>query len=259
MKKIILLTCCILLLFTSCNVQPQKEPDTDTNTDTDTEQESETDEIITDHSWYSKDNGDNFSFHSIADLKRYFRGKDASGNHIAVVDPIYERYANYQKFVDTIIASGNIFIPYINGEEIAIQEENGYAQVFILPYGSFKQPWLGFHCAPRNRLFVDIMYIPEEHLSKDYIASAAAFTKNVAPDYPNLENAESHENIESVYETQLVLSDRTVTALVYKYHGDARLYYNFIYDNLLIRVVGYRTEAPDTWFKGLSFAEIPIS
>ena len=106
MKKLTLLLCCIVLLFTSCNVHPQKEPDIDTDTNTDTEQEPETGETTTDHSWYSKDDGDNFSFHSIADLKRYFRGKDPSGNHIAVANPIYEQYANYQKFVDAIITGG---------------------------------------------------------------------------------------------------------------------------------------------------------
>ena len=217
-------------------------------------------EPVIDRSWYSINDGDDLSFDSISDLKRYFREKDPFGNHLAVIDPIYEQYPRYQRFVNEILTSGKIVVPYMNGKEVTIRKESDDARVSLITYEWFKQPWIWFQCeSKRAEQRIQIMYIPEEHLSKDYIVSASAFIKNVAPNYPHLENAESHEEIESVYETQLVLSDRTVTSLAHKYKGDLRIYYSFIYDNLFIRVVGYRTELNDNWFKGLSFAEIPIS
>ena len=80
---------------------------------------------------------------------------------------------------------------------------------------------------------------------------ASDVIKGLSHNSPNLNNlGEQHEKI---YNKQIKLKDREVTALVYEYKTDNRDSIKFIYNDFLVDIRCDQQVWNDNWFSSLSF------
>ena len=82
--------------------------------------------------------------------------------------------------------------------------------------------------------------------------TASEVIKELSPNSANIDNLGAQH--ESIYNKQMKLNDREVTALVIEYKEDARESIFFIYDDLLVLVRCDSDVWSEEWFADLSFA-----
>ena len=93
-------------------------------------------------------------------------------------------------------------------------------------------------------------YLPDVIDQKENLTASEAI-KELSPNSPNLNNlGEQHEKI---YNKQIELKDREVTALVYEYKTDNRESIKFIYNDFLVDIRCDQQVWNDNWFSSLSF------
>ena len=84
--------------------------------------------------------------------------------------------------------------------------------------------------------------------------TASEVIKELSPNAPNINNlGKQHKNI---YNCDIKLSNREVTALVYEYKNDNRNSIKFVYDGLLVEIRCNMQVWNEQWFAELSFDSI---
>jgi hypothetical protein len=88
-------------------------------------------------------------------------------------------------------------------------------------------------------------------MEKSGTATASEIIAELAPNYPNVDNLGEHYG--NIYNKDITLADRTVTALVYEKKDDTRITVRFFYDGLSVTVTGEPEYLNGEWFSALSF------
>ena len=168
-----------------------------------------------------------------------------------------EELDTFRSFVEKLRAQ-NIPAPYADGSAIELRKEDGYSAISLFVSEAYGLPWIFYHpkVSSGENFYIKITYIPETISEKQKNPTAAEVIGALSPNAPNLNHlGESHENI---YNQQIKLRDREVTALVYEYKSDKRNSTVFVYGDLLVEVRCDPAVWSDEWFASLSlncFAE----
>ena len=157
-------------------------------------------------------------------------------------------------FVRAIRSYDNV-VPYLNGIAIELIHKDGFPNINMFASELYKLPWLWYSPnIPGENLYIKTTFLPESLLSKDNL-TASKVIKELSPGSPNVGN--TGERHKSIYENEIALSDRTVTALVIEYKTDKRNSTFFVYDNLLVEVRNDPEIWDADWFASLSFGAFP--
>ena len=97
-------------------------------------------------------------------------------------------------------------------------------------------------------------YLPNDVVQDPETTPASEVIKALSPNSPNVNNkGKQHKDI---YNKEITLADRNVTALVYEYKEDTRNTTFFVYGDLLVQISSDSDVWTDEWFASLSFQNI---
>ena len=164
----------------------------------------------------------------------------------------------FETFLETYQPQDAIF-PYWFDKPMELREEN--PKIAIYPCESYDLTWIAYFSSYEEipewkESFVKVAYIPEGILEGKNDLTVAEVLKELSSDSVGVDNwGPYHKN---VYNTNLKLQDREVTALIieynYKaYHLETMI---FVYDNLLV-VISIDLDLWDiSWFQYFGFAPL---
>ncbi len=162
-----------------------------------------------------------------------------------------EQSGNLRYFLKTVRSKNNA-VPYFNGEKMKLSEEKGYSSITLFASDLYGLPGIYYHPESyRSVSYIQVTYLPERIMEKSGTATASEIIAELAPNYPNVDNL--GERYSNIYNKDITLADRTVTALVYEKKDDTRITVRFFYDGLSVTVTGEPGYLNGEWFSALSF------
>lgn len=156
--------------------------------------------------------------------------------------------AAFKKFFTALRMEKNV-IPYLNGSEMKLREGESITFYLSEAYGL---PWVFYkpQVATNDNFYISITLVPGDY-GVVIGETASSLLRKISPEAPNIGNlGQNHKNI---YEKDIKLQDRVVTALVHEYIDDGRNGYLFIYNQMLVWVRCNPEVWDDAWFSGLGF------
>ena len=179
-----------------------------------------------------------------------FREYDLSKSSYTIQDYKVLLDKPYSDFVDRVNADKSFPQPMKGGEPIELRDEKGFSSITFLVSELYGIPWISYY--PKDptgeNFYIKMTYLPE---SVDTSLTASEVIRQLSPGSPNINNlGERHK---SIFERQIKLSDREVTALVCEYNDDPRCNIAFVYGEMLVEVKCKTEVWSDEWFSGLSF------
>lgn len=204
-----------------------------------------------------------FYFDSTEELLAYFT-PDVNTQEIAAMtknkrnhlkeEPISEEYT---ELINKIAEEQAIYVPMQNGAQISFRNwGEGYSNIALKPVGTYNKAWIWyFFLAEKGNNMIRIMYLDDEHIEFAKNNSCSALLKKIYPDAVNIDNYLFTFNHKKVYETEIVLADRTVSALVSEMIDSERIFVSFAYDEIYVLIQALPDVITDEWFKELSFCK----
>jgi len=193
-----------------------------------------------------------FHFDSYKEMIKDFRKYDISKSSYTIQGFKAFMGEPYTKFVDKVNSDRSFPQPMIDGNPITYRNKEGFSNITFLVKELYGLPWIAYYpqVSTGENFFIKITYLPES-IETDNDPSTSAVIKQLSPNSPNVNNLGTrHKNI---YEKNIKLRDREVTALVCEYNDDPRNNTAFVYGDLLIEVRGTTEVWNDEWFASLSF------
>lgn len=145
----------------------------------------------------------------------------------------------------------DIYVPYYQGERIPFRNEEGFANITVLPSDWLERPWIWFHCGLTSRIMT--MYLDDNLIQEANNKGCSWLLNQLYPDAPNVGNIKDYPHYKKIYEQELGLADRKVNALVYEFQDESDKYVNFVYDGILVSICADARGIDDEWFSQLSF------
>ena len=192
-----------------------------------------------------------FDYISILDFEKSLYNEGELYSKLSEYGVKSETLDKFKVFIEKL-RSQNIVVPYINGKVIELRNLEGYSNVSLFASELYELPWVFYHpsVSTGENFYIKMTYLPEVFTKTENLM-ASDIIKELSPNSPNLNNlGEQHEKI---YNKQIQLHDREVTALVYEYKTDNRDSIKFIYDDFLVEVRCDPQVWNDNWFSSLSF------
>ncbi len=161
----------------------------------------------------------------------------------------------YLSFVDRMINKDILLkVPTMDGEVMKpCSFENGNQPFSVFTWENFDRPQIFYWTAFEQRsYYIRIGYLTKDELAKVDGKSITEVLAVLMPD-ADIKNY-NKESFSDLYETELALADKTVSALCAK-SIEHRTYYFFVYGDLLV-VIGdgeYKTEIKDDFWKKFGF------
>ena len=191
---------------------------------------------------------DSFSLYcdSLADLK-----KEAAGRLLFGDDPNGGNVLWYA-FIKKLCLQP-ITAPHLNGEVIEFRNEDGFPNIIFRSSELYGLPWIVYYpkVSTGENFYIQITYIPDDIMEKLNDPTASEVIKELAPDSSNIEHFGKYDT--SVYEREINLRDREVTALLYEYRNDSRSSIIFVYGDMLVMIRSDMEVWNEQWFSELSF------
>ena len=239
MKKFVILLICLCLLLCSCNGANLPSHSMPGNAD---------DGVSASPPYISS-----FDYDSFSDFKKAINKEKELYAELSDMRASEEITANFKAFVERYQSQG-VIVPYWNGKEIELRNEEGFSNISFFPSELYNRPCIFFHpkVSTGENLYIHISYIPEDIIKSQENLTASEVKKALSPNSANIDNlGDKHKNI---YEKTIRLADREVTALVIEYKDDKRNSTYLVYDELLIIVRDNPEVWDEEWFSALSFA-----
>ena len=151
------------------------------------------------------------------------------------------------------LQSENITVPYLSGKVIEFRNEEGYANISFFASEAYRLPWIFYYpsVSSGENFYIKITYLPDSIVEKQKNPTASEVIKELSPNSPNINNlGKQHE---SIYNQNIMLEGREVTALVIEYKNDDRNSTIFVYDDLLVEIRSNPEVWSTEWFSTLSF------
>lgn len=190
-----------------------------------------------------------FHFDSYDEMIKDFRKYDLSKSSYTIQDLVPLLGEPYAGFVERVKTDKSFPRPMLDGKEIEYRNKEGFHNITFFVRELYGLPWIWyFPSVPTGEnLYISVTYLPDGVTD----SSASDAIKSISPNAPNVNNLGSQHK--SIYERQLTLADREVTALVIEYKEDARNSVFFVYGDLLVSVRCDTAVWGDEWFARLSF------
>ena len=157
----------------------------------------------------------------------------------------------FSKFIDAL--SERKSVPLFNGQ---IPPNNGGDQIVIFPTDSYSLPWIWYHCDYNDRPMVIHITYPDEILEKDFskFTSTSEVLREISSTAPNIHNAdEKKDTFKNIYEKELIIEGKTVSALITEpinaYHS---YYVHFYYNGVYVYIRSYPEVFTDEFWQGFS-------
>lgn len=160
----------------------------------------------------------------------------------------------FEHFEEALRKDG-VPVPLLGGERLELRSEEGFSGITLFPSELYELPWIFYHpfVATGENFYIQLTVIPETVSDAQKSGSASELIRALSPNSANTDNYHESSVLKNVYESEVVLEDRRVTALNYEYINDARECTIFIYDDLLIMVRADTEVWSSQWFSQLSF------
>ena len=212
--------------------------------------------------WYGDSPGDGgtptlyqmtFGFDSYEEMIKAFRKHDLNPFSYTIQDLKQELNEPYVRFVNKVNANESFPQPMLNSKPITYRNKEGFSNITFLVNELYNLPWiLYFPNVPTGENFyISMTYLPDGENQRDMGASEVI--KEISPNSANIDNLGTQH--ESIYNRQMKLNDREVTALVIEYKEDTRDSIFFVYDDLLVQVRCNLEVWTAEWFAGLSVTD----
>ena len=190
-----------------------------------------------------------FHFDSYDEMIKDFRNYDLFKSSYTIQDlgPLLgEPYAG---FVERVKSDKSFPHPMLDGKEIAYRNKEGFGNITFFVSELYDLPWIWYFpkVSTGENFYIGVTYLPEG--VKDTSASDAI--ESLSPNSANVNNLGKQHK--SIYERQIKLDGREVTALIMEYNDDTRSSIFFVYDDLLVSVRCDPTVWTNEWFARLSF------
>ena len=193
-------------------------------------------------------------FRSFGELEAAFRaeGEDGLPSLFAGQGADRAQAEAVEAMIEAALRRNNV-VPYLDGEKVELRNEEGFSNVTFFAYEKYELPCVFCHPKVENgeNLYVTVTCIPEHFLKDPDWSTASDLVKKMSPGYPNLDDFGTR--CKAVYNKNVKLRDRDVTAMVYEYDTDKRNSTIFVYDNLLVEVRNDPEVWGEDWFSKLSF------
>lgn len=145
--------------------------------------------------------------------------------------------------------------PCQNGESVEFRNKKGFPNIALFASEAYGLPWLWYYpkVATGENFYIKITFLPDA-VSGEEKTSASAVIGKLSPDSANI--GRFGAPYKAVYEQNLQLKDREVTALVYEYTEDNRNTAFFVYDDMLVEMRSDPKVWNAEWFSALSFESV---
>ena len=190
-----------------------------------------------------------FHFDSYDEMIKDFRKYDISKSSYTIQDLIPKLGEPYSVFVERVKADKSFPRPMLGGKEMTYRNKEGFSNITFFVSELYDLPWVWYFpsVSTGENFYIKMTYLP----SGIEAANASEAIRALSPGSPNVDNLGSRH--ESIYNKQLKLRDREVTALVIEYNDDPRNSSIFLYGDLIVEVRHNPAVWSDEWFSGLSF------
>ena len=155
----------------------------------------------------------------------------------------------YSVFVERVKADKSFPRPMLGGKEMTYRNKEGFSNITFFVSELYDLPWVWYFpsVSTGENFYIKMTYLP----SGIEAANASEAIRALSPGSPNIDNLGSRHK--SIYNKQIKLRDREVTALVIEYNDDSRNSTIFLYGDLIVEVRHSPAVWSDEWFSGLSF------
>ena len=190
-----------------------------------------------------------FHFDSYDEMIKDFREYDVLKSSYTIQDLMPLLGEPYSAFVESVKEDKSFPCPMWDGNKIAYRNEEGFSNITFFVSELYGLPWVAYYpeVATGENFYIKMTYLPRGIEA----ANASEAIRALSPGSPNIDNLGSRHK--SIYNKQIKLRDREVTALVIEYNDDTRDSTVFLYDGLIVEVRHDPDVWSDEWFSGLSF------
>lgn len=176
-----------------------------------------------------------YGFNSYEELSNVF-----SENNNNIIKNEKALYGDkYETFVNMLTEDETISIPKLNGQNMDLRNRDGYDNIIILVNELYRLPWIWYYCLYNGEnVNIHLTYLSlfdnnENNLNE---MNFAELLKSIMPEAPNVDNYSNYSNYKNAFVSEIQLSDKTVSALVYEYNDNTKKTFLFIYNELCVLV-----------------------
>ncbi len=193
-----------------------------------------------------------FGFDSYKDMIKAFGKHDFNPVSYSIQDLKKHMGEPYTHFVDKVNTDKSFPQPLIDNKPITYRNKEGFSNITFLVNELYDLPWIWYfpNVSTGENFYISMTYLPNSEKQRNMTASEVI--KELSPNSANIDNLGAQH--ESIYNKQMKLNDREVTALVIEYKEDTRDSIFFVYDDLLVLVRCDSDVWSEEWFADLSFA-----
>ena len=181
-----------------------------------------------------------FLIDSYDELKGIFDPTNRDG--LASIGKGEKKYGAVYQTVLEALAEGRVplLIPHLSGKEIGLRDEVDLPRISVSTSELYNLPWIWYHCKLNGQHFrVHISYLDVlESPALKGCKTPLEVLSVIAPSAPSPSNFQKFSDYSSIYEKDIVLGDRTVTAMVSELKGNTREYVQFYMDGVLVILYG---------------------
>lgn len=195
-----------------------------------------------------------FSFNTYDEMLSAFLTYDTNKSSYTIQDYKFMLGEAYTSFLEKIEANRSVPQPMLDNKSITYRNKEGFSNITFFVNELYGLPWIWYFptVSTGENFYIAITYLPDVERQRNMTASEVI--KELSPKSANIDNlGDQHE---SIYNKQMKLYDREVTALVIEYKEDTRDSIFFVYEDLLVMVRCNSDVWSDQWFSTLSFDAI---
>ena len=128
-------------------------------------------------------------------------------------------------------------IPYLNGSPMHLREKEGFSGIVFMTSELYRLPWIWYYGdIDGNEVVVKQACLSQKYLHQTSGRTASQWVGQLAPDAPNIHNADSFSTYKEIKEEMISLSGDTVAAMIYELKNDERISVAFILNGGLYMV-----------------------
>ena len=195
-----------------------------------------------------------FSFNTYDEMLSAFLTYDTNKSSYTIQDYKFMLGEAYTSFLEKIEANRSVPQPMLDNKSITYRNKEGFSNITFFVNELYGLPWIWYFptVSTGENFYIAITYLPDVERQRNMTASEVI--KELSPKSANIDNlGDQHE---SIYNKQMKLNDREVTALVIEYKEATRDSIFFVYEDLLVMVRCNSDVWSDQWFSTLSFDTI---
>ena len=199
-----------------------------------------------------------FYYNSFDEVAMDLNG-DMDKEQLELIEEAEIKKGTFKKFLKNRVTKNELYIPCYNKEMIPLSNEEGFSNIKIFPSEAYDRPWIWYYGEINNSEFtVKTAYLTQDEYDTVKGKSIIDFLREYQPGYINSKNFNDYPYWENVYESELILKDRTVDTMVYQLYDDPRITVGFMYDEILVKVTYYPDKVTDDIWKALDFKKKKI-